>query len=218
MSQPKLTQPHNRFYAETEQILGAFRAPLSAGTRFETSCSAIHPYGQEMCVLRLHDAWARFCRELVIMSAGDRPITLTGAFVPRAPHVRNRADVIPQLLKGYPTKSGKSKWGPRWADPAECIEAARLLGISNFSNVSGSIGAATIGTAPSPIEYLRRVRNFFAHRTEETAGHVRKVALALNLPINYGAMQIINNVVPPGHALLALWIYQLRTIALSAIR
>src|SRR3546814_18217376 len=55
----------------------------------------------EMCVLRLHDAWARFCRELVIASAIGHTFTLGGTVLKAAPGISSRASVIPALLATY---------------------------------------------------------------------------------------------------------------------
>lgn len=115
----------------------------------------------EMAVVRLHDAWARFCRRLVILSALGRTSTLGG--VPLSPcsaTVTRHSLVVPTLLATYK----KRRHEPRWADATECIDAAQRLNIKNFSTVSAALAATN-----SPADKIRRVRNFYAHRGEDTA-------------------------------------------------
>jgi hypothetical protein len=117
-----------------------------------------------MTVIRLHDAWARFCRELIIMSAGCAPYTATGLYLHRVSGVKGRTSVIPKLISTYP----KRHYEPRWHSASECIDAAQRLKIANFSTVANALGATS-----SPAEDLRHVRNFFAHRGKNTADQIR---------------------------------------------
>ena len=117
----------------------------------------------EMAVIRLYDAWARFCRELVILSAGGAPHTANGIPVPRAPGIRGIKDVIPTLMQTY----SRRRFEPGWARGSECIDAAVRLRINNLMTVQAAIGATN-----SPAEELRLVRNFFAHRSLSSAQEI----------------------------------------------
>lgn len=114
----------------------------------------------EMTVIRLHDAWARFCRELVIMSACGRVNTLGGTRLSPAPGITSRRVVIPSLIATY----RKRRFEPHWADATECIDAAQRLRVTNLPTIAGALGA--IG---SPADELRKVRNHYAHRSESSA-------------------------------------------------
>ena len=94
----------------------------------------------------------------------------------------------------------------------ECIHAAHLLNIRNHANV-----AAALGATPSPVDDLRYIRNFFAHRNMTTAGRVRGVAARLGLPTSYSALQIVTELRVPGVIVLEEWIMNLRTLAAAAI-
>jgi hypothetical protein len=72
----------------------------------------------EMAVIRMYDAWARYCRELVILSASGNTVTLNGVIIPAV--VKRRSDVIPALLATYK----ESRYEPKWARATDCIEAA----------------------------------------------------------------------------------------------
>ncbi len=117
----------------------------------------------EMTIIRMHDAWARYCRELVILSAYGRTVSLSGAPIsPSSISIKNCGMVVPALLASY--KSKKIHFEPEWADAAKCIAAAHRLSIANVLTVSAALAAAN-----SPADDLRRVRNFYAHRNKSTA-------------------------------------------------
>jgi hypothetical protein len=114
-----------------------------------------------MAVVRLHDAWARFCRELIILSALGRTVTLSGVpLAPSSPALANRNSVIAALLATYK----KKKYEPRWSDAVECLDAAARLKIANLPTVSAGLSASN-----SPADEIRQVRNFYAHRRMESA-------------------------------------------------
>lgn len=170
--------------------------------------SKLHRLGGEMVVVRLHDAWARFCRELVIMSAGCKPYTATGIPLNRVPGVKQRGDVVPKLISTYSSR----RYEPRWADATECIDAARRLGIGNFSTVSAALGATN-----SPVDDLRHVRNFFAHRRKGTADKVRARSFygaAMNIKVE----DLVGQVVPPGTTRMESWVIDMRIVAEATIQ
>jgi hypothetical protein len=116
----------------------------------------------EMVIVRMHDCWARFCREAVVLSASGRITTLGGiALTSCDPNIKGRNDVIPILLSKY---SRRRQYEPKWAQAVECIGAARHLNISNLTTFSAAIGAVN-----SPAESIRYVRNFYSHRKKSTA-------------------------------------------------
>jgi len=116
----------------------------------------------EMAVVRLHDAWARFCRELVILSASGKTQTLGGTRLkPSSNTITNRSAVIPVLLSTF---KKKKIYEPNWWSASECIDAASRLSTMNLSTISAAIGAIN-----SPAEEMRHVRNFFVHRRNGTA-------------------------------------------------
>ena len=112
----------------------------------------------EMTVIRIHDAWARYCRELIILSASGNNVTLNGAVVPAV--IAKRSHVIPTLLGTYK----KKQYEPKWEKATECIDAAYRLHIANFATVSAALAATN-----SPAEEIRLVRNFYAHRKHGAA-------------------------------------------------
>lgn len=117
----------------------------------------------EMIVVRLHDSWTRFCRELVVLSAYGSTTTLGGNAISKSnPRITNRASVVPLLLSSLYRKQQRNE--PRWGTASECIDASTRLQIQNLSTVASALGATN-----SPGDELRIVRNFYAHRRKNTS-------------------------------------------------
>lgn len=165
------------FEGDAAEIRDCFLAPVPKGTTYDTSCLLPHAYSVEICVIRLYCSWQNYCRQLVLISAYGEPLSLTGAQVPRV--LASEAAAI-KTVKDYSRKTTGRAYEPNWADANKCMKAAQHLGIANFSRV-----AAAIGSTPSPAEDLRAIRDYYAHRNDET---LRKV---LPLP-HLGGRNIID--------------------------
>jgi len=165
---------------------------------------------QEMCVIRLHDAWARFCRELIIISSYARPYSANGQRIPRVSGLRSYRQAL-RAIEECPRRH-RRRYEPRWAYARESIQIATCVGISNLSNVS-----AGIGLTPSPLEELRQVRNFFAHRNARTAQMVRDVAVQEGLPTR--PLDLVNYLQSPsGVTRFESWVIQLQLMASIAVQ
>jgi len=205
-----LKRLYNRFLKETASIDLSFDAPYPNVRPFDQSCKMPHKYSHEMCVVRLHDAWARFCRELIFLCAACEPTTISGVVVARAPGVSDRSDVLPALLASYP--AGKPPWWePRWGDPGECLDAAQRLNVSNYSRLSSGLSIS-----PSPVDDLRFIRNFFAHRSEKAARKVHPIATSYGFARLTPALTIVETVIPPGVPIFKKWINDLDIMASQA--
>jgi hypothetical protein len=113
-------------------------------------------FSAEMAVIRLHDAWSRYCRELVVVSALGRVQTLGGVYLSPGLQATNRRQVIHAAVT---TTSGKVRW-VKWGVATECIDTATRLRIANLNTVATALGATNTAS-----EEVRTVRNFFAHRS-----------------------------------------------------
>lgn len=166
---------------------------------------------REMCMIRLHDAWARFCRELVVLSAYAQPLTADGRRVTRAPGIQNRRQVIPALLATYRRRTAE----PPWHIPSDCLDAAKRLNISNYSTINNGLG---LSFPQSPTDQVNRVRNFFAHRNIDTVRGVVQVARNLGLPrVTHPHLLVVSRI-QPGVSVFALWVSRLRVMAQLAVR
>jgi len=208
MAAESLLGCYRRFLAETAWLLTAFDAGL-AGLGSAHALGELHRLSGEMAVVRLHDAWGRFCRELIISSAGCRPFTASGVRLVCPPGIRGRPDVIPFLLNSY---NKPRTYEPKWAVSHDCLDAAQRIGIANFATVT-----AAIGSTNSPVEDLRRVRNFFAHRGKWSADEVRsRFSFPVGSPLTLEALA--GQLVPPGITRMESWVNGLRTVAGAAIQ
>jgi hypothetical protein len=161
----------------------------------------------EMAVVRLHDAWARFCRELVVLSAFGRTITLSGIPLPPCHQSIKRCHlVIPRLLA---TPGRDYRFEPRWADATQCILAAQRLAIANFPTLSAALGATN-----SPADDIRRARNFYAHRKKGTA----QESAATNLFSNRVRLEVVDLAAyTTGNVrVIESWVITLNIVAIAA--
>lgn len=196
-----------RFGTESKLVLTRFSHRFSKG---HEDCSQFHLWCQEMCVIRLLDAWARFCRELVLVSASEQPLTAGGTRLPRAPGIAGRKDALNALRTVYT----RFPWEPRWVDAQACLKAANVLGISNYSTLS-----AGLAVTPSPVEDLCRLRNFLAHRNEGTAVQVHIAAVNIGVARSSNVIGILRSVTPSSSlSVLQKWIQQLQVMSEIAAR
>lgn len=166
-------------------------------------------------VVRLHDAWVRLCRELIIRSAAQEPMSLTGMRVIKAPGIHTRADVIPKLSVIYPPigRTRPPYWEPRWGDITECLRAASVLRLSNYLQIS-----AGLGMPGSPIDDLRLLRNYIAHRRADTARKLAPIFHKYRIPIIHQVYSIPAHPVTGGIPLFAQWIGQMQVMAEIALQ
>ena len=201
MAQSAFYDPLRRLKVETSWLQAEFLRAVDAGKTRQTQLAC------EMVVIRLHDAWARFCRELIILSAVGRTHTLGGApLLPCNSSMTRHNMVIPELLKTY-----SRPLEPRWADATKCIQAGRNLGIRNLSTVSAALSAAN-----SPAEKIRRVRNFYAHRKRGTALEAATVGV-FSKP-TYPIIFELANYTTGNTRIIESWVASLILVATAAVQ
>jgi len=162
----------------------------------------------EMAVVRLLDAWARFCRALVVNSAAGRARTAVGRRLRRVPHVRSIRDADQLLVSSCVC----TRRGPNWAVANHCVQAARFLAIENRLEVTSALGAVN-----SPSERLRAFRNYLAHRNRDTATEVRvKENMAQHLPVDLTTLT--DTLTASGVTLFEEWATGLCDVAEAAIQ
>lgn len=215
MPRTRLLETYKHFASEAQRAFTGFEAPLPVGTEFFEDCIVAHPYSSEMVVLRIHDAWARFCRNLILVSAYGNPLTASGIVIQRVRGFNNQSDVLTWLRTDF--HRPYQNWEPRWHIAHTSIDAAQRLGVSNFPTISSALA-----TTPSPIEDMRIIRNYFAHKSRRNALDVRQIISRLviqyQLPTNIGTNAILDSLIGPSTTLLWSWIMQLHRIAYYAIQ
>ena len=203
---------YQRFGKETAMLTQTLEASIASS--LHTPLTSQQRFVVELCVIRLHDAWSRFCRELVVTSAYAKPLTAQGNRVPRAPGVQRRDQVIPKLIATYKKRSQE----PYWYLTEQCLDAAGRLKVSNYSALSSGIGISFPDMSPSPNDQVRLVRNFFAHRHQESAGKALEIARNLHIPGITHPRSLVIATVPPGISVFGLWVNRLRLMAYLSIQ
>ena len=193
---------------ESLAIGQAFREPpmSSDGSR----CAPTHELAREAAAVQLQDRWGYFCRQLILRSAVGGASTADGHFI--AVSGDGVGSALVRLRATYKSKNIQASrdWEPKWYDPDESIAAGRKLGLANFSTI-----AFAIGSTPSPLEDLRAVRNFFAHRGVRAAVTMgNRVGLTSTGEAHSHLTELQLGGIPRFEA----WIVALQSMAAAAVR
>lgn len=128
-------------------------------------------------VLDLANYWSEFSRSLYLVLV-EQPVTCTGVVVSTSNiTVRSRNDAAREIIRV------KKRWviarkpsgpfnridEPSWIDPGTLVDGVNLLGASNALQISAAL------SNPKALLGLRSLRNFYAHRNENTAQNALKV-------------------------------------------
>ena len=199
-----LRRVHEAFLQQAENACAAFAAVALA-----KDCVGPHRNNREWCVVYVYDAWARFCRSLILESAYAAPTTISGALVSAV--VPSESAALSVVRKGF--GRGGSIWEPQWASPGDAIQAAMFLGVANRGQVSASLGAS-----PNPAEDIRLVRNFIAHRNRRTALDLRALRSRLRTPAGHEVDSLLVMPSLPYQSVFERWVRELTAVATAASR
>lgn len=121
----------------------------------------------EHITFQLQNVWEQFVRNFILVSATGAAQGSSGPVSSSVPYnFRSR-----EAAGHYLLQITRERFEPKWYRPLDAIKAGRRLGIGNLSNIS-----AAIGSTPWPLEDLRLIRNFFAHRSKSSALEIRALA------------------------------------------
>ncbi len=119
----------------------------------------------ERALIQIQIEWEHFVRDLVLDSATGQFVNGSGPVISRSyPDLRSREASAHKLVALFPHR----RFEPDWYLPAEAINAAIRLDVSNVPQI-----AAELGVTPWPIDELRHLRNFISHRSKRSALSVR---------------------------------------------
>jgi hypothetical protein len=132
-------------------------------------CGDIHLLSRESAIVQLQDQWSNFCRDLILQSWRGGVTTLGGQPITVRTGPASNYDAMNTLRSTYSGRLSKGRyWEPKWFDAVEALDAAHRLQIENFSDIS-----AGIGLTPSPLDEIRAVRNFIAHRGAQSVAQLQ---------------------------------------------
>lgn len=174
---------------------------------------------QGYVVMRLLDAWSRFCRQLVLVSARGKVVTASGLRVSRSPVVGPGQLALDALRAVTPGAGGQRLWEPRWHMPRNAVKAAGLLQIANLSAVSAGLGLSqTIqGISVGSPEDLRNCRNYLAHRSRLANDDLMDLRRRLQVAPDTPADQLSGTRVQGGATLFETWCADLSIRARTSI-
>jgi hypothetical protein len=159
--------------------------------------------------IELDNVWASFSKNYYL-SWFLHPITRQGVRVEHTiAHPINFPDAIRLASKVFHGKTHQGRTGridPPWHERRCLMLLAKQCGASHEPQVIKAMSVK--GTV---FEYLRTIRNFYAHRCEETASKLPRVARAFGLVPTRRASEIIL-AVPPGRRVIVMldWIAEIR--------
>jgi hypothetical protein len=130
--------------------------------------------------------WARFARELYLMCILNAPVTGKGIAVTYSqPVFSTERDGLLFAIGAVNAKRATElqqrgqkitpRDEPAWHDKNALLKIVQALALSNESSILAAINAS-----PLTLQYMPTIRNFYAHRSNETG---RKVS---NVQLNYG--------------------------------
>ncbi len=169
------------------------------------------------CLIGLHDAWSRFCKQAIIVSALGGVVTRGGNHVSPSPVLPAGIHPLVFLKQLWPGNGFGRCYddGPQWYDPSITDKAAQLLQISNYATFSGAI----LARADVPTE-LKACRNYLAHRQPGTENHrdIQQLRARIKVPRMTAHIEKLGEQIVSGNiTLFEEWCIELNTIAATAI-
>jgi hypothetical protein len=185
------------------QLINALSPPLDRAADRLVSYTAVEAL----------NTWASFARAYYLSCCvcqarrtSGTNVSLTGATI------TNTIDALfwaCQVVRGAkkPPKSRREE--PAWHDPSTLLRTFAVLKPSNLSQVQAAFSYQT-----DAFVFLPTIRNFFAHRNEETMHKVRDVARQLGINPHQRACDIMCSATTGRHQnVLADWLDDLRNVA-----
>jgi hypothetical protein len=166
-------------------------------------------YVASFVVIELDNFWSSFVRSYYL-SWFLRPRTMNGStVVVSLPSPKSTNDAIrtaSTLLYGGTPKGRTGRIAPAWHERWVLAKLSSACGCSHAPQISTAMGVPA-----TAFDYLHSLRNFYAHRSEETAAKLPRIARAFGLVPPKRASEIVL-AIPPGRSepILIDWIAEVR--------
>ena len=158
--------------------------------------------------------WSNFCRSFYLSCCFNAKTSGGHSVVISGPVINSHLDAI-QFAVSVTGRSRRRSgpWSrrdePAWHVPRIFLTVLTRLGMSNWTTVQ-----AALSYPMGAFDDLRAVRNFFAHRNEETVAEVVQVARNHALSPNLRPTDLVCSSVPSRpQALMADWLDDIRSVA-----
>lgn len=162
-----LIQVYTTFAGEIARHRAVFLRALANQPSTTGTDLALQQFAGWHCLIALHDAWSRFCKHAIIVSALGGVVSNSGNTVAPSPVLAGGASPLDYLQSNWPKGLGRCyPEGPKWYEAPVADVAAQILQIGNYAAFSGAI----LAKADAPTE-LKACRNYLAHRDPGTENH-----------------------------------------------
>ncbi len=164
----------------------------------------------------MQDCWTRFLRDLVLRSALGNARRADGRLVGVGPLGRMyERDARVLLQKKWPGGKKPPYFEPSWYSPDHTSRAIQVLQPNNGNDINTAIGSRN-----NPIEELRAVRNFAAHRGHTSAGALQPLASAWLPSWRQPSDLLLQALTIPGttESRFTQWSRRFRLVAAAAVK
>lgn len=153
-----------RFYGRLDHL-----SKIIATVDATTDKTSEQIFSAEKAIMQIQIEWELFVRNLILDSATGNFKNGSGPIVSRRySDLRSREAAAYRLISTY----NRQRFEPDWYLPDKAIDASIRLDISNQPQI-----AAELGVTPWPIDELRHIRNFIAHKSKRAALTVRQTGI-----------------------------------------
>lgn len=166
----------SRLERRTRKRLASFRVSAAALPSLDNRAADVLA---SFLAVETTNLWSEFTRSYFSFALAAA-VTVTGQrirtrFPPGTPIAVALAQ-MPQVLR-RPTRTPIRRDEPVWHSRREFLKTITLAGLTNTAQI-----AAALSLPSRVIDHLPTVRNFYAHRNDETISKVRRLALRYALP------------------------------------
>lgn len=178
--------------------------PFIGGTTLETG----EARQVEHIVMQLQNVWELYVREFVLHSAVGNAEDKSGPVRSKlSDPIRSKEHASHILISKYQRRRVE----PDWYKPTDIADAAIKLDLTNQAKIIGAVGAT-----PWPLDDLRHVRNFIAHRSKRAAQQVRRLPwFGQNDRLDVGSTALLY--MPGGATNVEIWAQQIKTVGAAML-
>jgi hypothetical protein len=142
-------------------------------------CNQLSNPVAEYLTIYIQDCWSRFTRDVMLESAFKTSVNRRGTVFKRANNlaIRSSNTALDAIRRTWPNRSRPQAayWEPSWYDIRHVAHVDRILGLRNRDIISG------LEDALNPIEEVKMLRNFIAHRGHTSSPEMRELSNRLGL-------------------------------------
>jgi hypothetical protein len=185
------------------QLINALSPPLHASEDRVISYTTIEAL----------NTWGSFARAYYLSCCLCQARRTTGARVTLAAgRITNTLDALfcaTRVMTGAKRPPTNRRQEPAWHDPNTLLKTFAVLNVSNLNQIQAAFSYST-----SAFAHLPTIRNFFAHRNDDTMHKVRDVARHLGVNPNQRACEIVCSALAGRpQNILADWLDDIRNVA-----